>query len=320
MKRNLKRTIAFIIALMTLLLAIPSISVFAEGEILTSDKTEYIVGEAIMVTAVGSGKDWVGIYYPDGSNSLYWAYIDASASGGVGSGVAFDITAAKKNSSAPSTLPAGDYIIRLMPNDTSDISKALAEINVKIKPDASAGDFDVSGGDLTKLNVPKTVYKYDEPINISAIGSGKDWVGIYYPDGSNSLYWAYVDAGASNGIGSGVVFDIENAPNANKGTPSELPAGNYIIRLMPNDTSDISKAIAYIGITILPKEEETTVEETTTEATHETAETAPETTVGDELTDPGQAPAGGDSAYIFMAIALISVIGVAAVAKKRENR
>ncbi len=41
--------------------------------------------------------------------------------------------------------------------------------------------------------------------------------------------------------------------------------------------------------------------------------------VKSDVTEPGEAPSGGDSAYIFMALALVSVIGVAAVAKKREN-
>ncbi len=246
----MKRFISLLTAIVFIILAIPAVS--AETSLLTADKTEYEVGEAIMVTATGSGKDWVGIYYPDGKNSLYWAYIDANADKGVGSGVAFDIThAPNKNGSAPATLPAGEYIIRLMPNDTSDLSLALATINITIKPTA-AEDFNVSGGDLTKLNVPKTVYKYTEQINISAIGSGKDWVGIYYPDATRSLYWAYIDKNASKGIGSGVEFDIENAPNMNSGTPSELPAGNYIIRLMPDDTSDLSRAVAWVGITILP--------------------------------------------------------------------
>ncbi len=246
----MKRLISLLTAIVFIILAIPAVS--AETALLATDKTEYEIGEAIMVTATGSGKDWVGIYYPDGKNSLYWAYIDTGADKGVGSGVAFDIThAPNKNGSAPATLPAGEYIVRLMPNDTSDLSKTLAQINITIK--AKEGEeFNVSGGDLNRLNVLKTVYKYTEAINISAIGSGKDWVGIYYPDATRSLYWAYIDKSASKGIGSGVEFDIENAPNMNSGTPSELPAGNYIIRLMPDDTSDLSRAVAWVGITILP--------------------------------------------------------------------
>ncbi len=244
----MKRVIALTIIMATLCISLGGVFTFAEEEKLVVDKTEYTVGEAITVSAKGSGKDWVGIYYPDAKNSLYWAYIDPSADKGVGSGVAFDISKApKKNSNAPATLPAGDYIIRLMPNDTSDLTKALATVKIKIKADANAP---TSGGDLTKLNVPKTEYGYNEKINISAIGSGKDWVGIYYPTGTRSLYWAYIDSSASKGVGSGVEFDIKTAPNRNSDAPSKFPAGKYIIRLMPDDTSDLSKAVAWVEITV----------------------------------------------------------------------
>ena len=45
----------------------------------------------------------------------------------------------------------------------------------------------------------------------------------------------------------------------------------------------------------------------------ETTEPAPETT------EPAQGPTTGDSSLVIVAIAVISVIGVAVVAKKREN-
>ncbi len=113
-----------------------------------------------------------------------------------------------------------------------------------------------SGGDLTLLTVPKTEYKYDEPINISAIGSGKDWVGIYYPDATKSIYWTYIDTEMAGGVGSGVEFDMRLVANRNQGAPSELPAGKYIIRLMPNDSSNLSKTLAWVEITINEQKDE----------------------------------------------------------------
>ncbi len=107
-----------------------------------------------------------------------------------------------------------------------------------------------SGGDLTRLNVPKTEYEYTEPINISAIGTGKDWVGIYKPEASASIYWTYIDVSQNKGVGSGVEFDIKKAANKNSGAPAELPAGNYIIRLMPNDSSNLSLAVAWVEVVI----------------------------------------------------------------------
>ncbi len=220
-----------------------------ETKKLTVSKTEYEYDEPILVTAVGSGKDWVGIYYPDSTKSIYWTYIDASAKNGVGSGVEFDIKqAANSTSGAPAELPAGKYIIRLMPNDSSDLAQAVESVEITIKE--SEEERPTSGGDLTRLNVPKTEYAYTEAITISAIGSGKDWVGIYTPDASASLYWTYIDTSANNGVGSGVEFDIREAANRNHNAPSELPAGEYIIRLMPNDSENISKAVAWIKITV----------------------------------------------------------------------
>ncbi len=228
-----------------------AVTTSADETLLTTDKTEYNLNEPIMVTAKGSGKDWVGIYRPGDTASLYWAYIDVNADEGIGSGVAFDIkNAPKKKSSAPSTLPAGEYIIRLMPNDTSDLSKQLASINIKIKASADEPTVPASGGDLTRLSVSKTEYEYSEKITVSAIGSGKDWVGIYYPGAAHSIYWTYIDKSASNGVGSGVEFDIREAANKKSDSPSKLPAGKYVIRLMPNDSENIADTIAWVEIVI----------------------------------------------------------------------
>ena len=58
----------------------------------------------------------------------------------------------------------------------------------------------------------------------------------------------------------------------------------------------------------------------TTEPAPETTEPAPETTEpAPETTEPGSSTPTGDSAVIFAVIAVISVLGVAVVAKKREN-
>ncbi len=260
-KEKIMKKALIVFALLAMLtLALAATVVFAEEEKLKTDKTEYTLDEPIMVTAIGSGKDWVGIYYPDEPHSLYWGYIeDVGNYHGVGSGTPFDIkNAPDRNNDAPASLSPGDYVIRLMPNDSTDISKAIASINIKIKAndDAPANS---SGGDMTKLNVPKASYAFDEAIKISAIGSGKDWVGIYYPDAEHSLYWAYVDASANKGIGSGVEFDIKKAPNKSNSAPATLPAGEYIIRLMPNDSENIADAIAWTTVTIQPKEGTTVV-------------------------------------------------------------
>jgi 3',5'-cyclic AMP phosphodiesterase CpdA len=104
-----------------------------------------------------------------------------------------------------------------------------------------------SGSDL---EVSKTEYAYDEPIIITARGSGKDWVGLYKPDGKASLLWVYVDE-ASGGPGSGNPFDILSCGVINDGSAFiDIKPGDYIIRLMPDDTSDLSRALKTIKITV----------------------------------------------------------------------
>ncbi len=253
----MKKIIALLLsAVMLTLLFVPFVGSSETTEKrLVTDKTVYEYNEPITVTATGSGKDWVGIYYPGEKSSLYWSYIDAAADKGVGSGVSFDIkNAPNKKGSAPATLPAGEYIIRLMPNDTSDLSLAVETVNITIKPDPDAA-VNTSGGELSRLNVPKTEYNYTEPITVSAIGSGKDWIGIYYPNAAHSLYWTYIDTTESGGVGSGVEFDIKNAANRNSSAPDELPAGKYIIRLMPNNSENIADTVAWVEVTVKAPEE-----------------------------------------------------------------
>jgi len=58
----------------------------------------------------------------------------------------------------------------------------------------------------------------------------------------------------------------------------------------------------------------------TTEPAPETTEPAPETTEpAPETTEPVTPPTTGDSALVFAAIAIISLVGVAVIAKRREN-
>ena len=63
---------------------------------------------------------------------------------------------------------------------------------------------------------------------------------------------------------------------------------------------------------------ETTAPETT-EAAPETTEAAPETTDAPETTKPAEPVPTGDTALLFVVIAIISVASIAVVAKRREN-
>jgi len=97
---------------------------------LTTDKTEYTVGESIMVTATGDGaNDWIGLYPVDGTApgeggaSWYWFYVRESQ------GTAVDM----KNydgTHAGEDLPAGDYVLYYLYNDGYVVG-ATANITIK---------------------------------------------------------------------------------------------------------------------------------------------------------------------------------------------
>ncbi len=81
-----------------------------------TDKTVYNVGEPIMVSATGSGKDWVGIAQVDATETIRWWYVTDA-----GEGVSINAldNAAIQNGTGDATgaLPAGDYYIVWVPND-----------------------------------------------------------------------------------------------------------------------------------------------------------------------------------------------------------
>ncbi len=206
--------------------------IYGDATKLTGLKAEYTVGDPINVAAVGSGNAFVGIYKTMDVGSSYWHYVDSSKSGGVGSGVTADVTQGNE-------LYPGEYIVRLMPDDGDHCTAtAWAVINVKPKSGQSYdADALVQGPDKSKLSVPKATYEVGEAINVSGIGSGKDWIGLYKIGKQASSQYFYITT-----PGSGVAKDITYG--------SDLEPGQYVIRLMPNDTSAHGKATAWAVITV----------------------------------------------------------------------
>ena len=95
---------------------------------MTIDKTTYAVGESIIVTATGTGTDWVGIAPKGASGSHRWWYVTA-----VGSGTPFDLLSTVDGKGDSGTLPAGSYEIRLIANDASwSTGTILASIDITI--------------------------------------------------------------------------------------------------------------------------------------------------------------------------------------------
>ena len=89
--------------------------------------------------------------------------------------------------------------------------------------------------DPTLLSTDKTTYKVGEPIMITAVGSGTDWVGVAVEGGSGSLrWWCLSDGHDYVWVESGVPFDALSTP-ANYNDPRDLTPGEYIIVLVPDD-------------------------------------------------------------------------------------
>ncbi len=101
--------------------------------LLSVEKTEFVEGEAIMVTSSGTGKDWVAIYeindvYPD-IGSIYWYYPADYAGQAVNiRGICEPGPDQINLGRAP--LPAGEYKIILFANDGYAV---IEQINITIK-------------------------------------------------------------------------------------------------------------------------------------------------------------------------------------------
>ena len=226
---------------------------------LSTDKLTYTVGESIQVTATGDNKDWVAIYKAEdtiGSSvpSIYWYYVCQS---GHASGDTVDIKGESANSSRTDweevkNLPAGDYKIVLLENDTYTV---LKQIDITVEEAAAA-----------KLKTDKTVYKMGEEIKVTAFSDTTKgaWVGLYRKDdkigasqdgGVESIYWYYVNDEKHT---SGQVYTIKDMDDSNcqygqsRAALRYLPAGEYKLVLTPEDGS---YAVAeQVNITIEPSE------------------------------------------------------------------
>ena len=242
-----KHIIRFCLALLLPALLLPAFphGVSADGKTLATDKRQYTEGEEILITATGSGNDWVGIYrkgeLPDpgagGETSIRWYYV---AKDGNTSGKAKNIFHAEYiNRDNLADLPAGDYTLYLLENDGYNV---LDKVEITILPKAH---------DPSKtLSTDKTVYTEGEPILTTATGDGSDWVGLYLRTDTlqmqTSIRWYYV---ARDGNRSGDTKDMRRAENtnSNRATLFDVPAGEYTLYLLENDGYNI---LARIDITV----------------------------------------------------------------------
>ena len=232
---------------------------------LTSDKTTYMVGEPIIITASSTEKEvangvFVGIQTMDrwlntglGSDK-YWYLKD------IGNGMAYDIIA----NVYPNGLPAGEYILRLVADDSffrndelcmAEIIITIIDPNAPDKPETEEPDTPDTSITPT-LKSDKTTYTVGEPIIITAWATEEQvdnlvFVGIQklttYNEGFGSDKYWYL-----NQIGNGTAYDII----ANV-YPNGLPAGEYIVRMITDDSHfhDDARCLGEFIITIVEAEQ-----------------------------------------------------------------
>lgn len=108
-------------------------AVFADGSKLQVNKTTFAVGEPILVTAAGSGTDWVGIQRTEiTEGSAGWVYVET-----VGSGTQFNLLENLRDVNTEFT--AGKWTIALVANDNpwSNTAEWIESIEIEIT-DASS--------------------------------------------------------------------------------------------------------------------------------------------------------------------------------------
>ena len=206
MRKNHKRILSLALALMLLFGLVPNTVMASEADTgvtvtdstsaysLSVNKTHYEVGEPILVTATGSGKDWVGIYKPNIGSAARWDYVTTQ-----GSGVQFDIREATQTGNVYTqeelALPEGRYVIRLMKNNSSDFSNCACYIAITV------GNPDTVSGDTSLMSIEKTTFAPGEKIKVTASGSGENWVGLYAINNLSRTHndiWYYVSN--ANGV------------------------------------------------------------------------------------------------------------------------
>jgi hypothetical protein len=304
----MKKIISVLLLTVMLISAFSSmLTVSAETEtILTTDKATYTQGEPILITAKSensTGKDWVGITVKgdESGAAIYWDYLTDVTEN-------FNISKAThkgKNRNDYYNLPAGEYTILIIPNDLTiknGYSQALAMVDITIVEAENTTEAPVVP---TMLTTDKSVYTEGEKVLVTASNANKngtDWVGII-PKGETdkaAIYWAYLTSIGEN-------YDISlGKAGKNMEAYYSLPAGEYTVFIIENDQTlkkGYATAPITLDITIVAAVEETTAE----------------TTVAPDTTEPDASTPTGDSFVLFASIALLSVIGVAFVAKRREN-
>lgn len=229
---------------------------------LVMEKDTFLVGEAITVIAEGSGKDWIGISsvknFNGGIGASYWWYI-----ADIGSGSSFNLVGSTDGTGKTVTLPAGEYVIRLVENDAPFqgdnpvahmyFKVVESEGDIPLEPDTDQetqpnpeepsdptyGTNGVEG----KFTLDKTVYSADEPIMATASAGTKAWLELHFEqNGEYKGYgWQYVGDGD---IPIDEAFDLRNVVYTT-GTAYSFKPGKYKIIWYPTDDRSDSVVVEF---------------------------------------------------------------------------
>lgn len=200
-----------------------------ETSALRINKTTFVEGEPITVTASGSGTDWVGIYRKGETYSARWYYVSSAGTA--------DITAFGNHNEAlgiSSTISAGEYTVYLVRNDGA-YTNAEESVSITVMPSVC-------------LSVPKTEFLLKEPIYVTATHTSEDaWVGLYRITESEYCRWYYVSSA------NGVPYDItKGEKNIETSFSPNVTRGDYVLRLMVNGEAVQSLEISVVGDPTIP--------------------------------------------------------------------
>lgn len=230
-----------------------------EDIVFTTDKTSYVAGENVLVTATApitsaNQQWWVGLYlkgdlYGSGEGtvtSIYWYYVkDAEHT----SGETYVIQQQSGNSDRSDLwgIPAGEYVLYLFGTSGYDTVIATAEFTVTAAATNEAS-----------LALNKAEFYVGEEILVTATvpeSSATCWVGLYlkgdlYGSGEGtvtSIYWYYVKDD-NHASGQSYVLQQQEA-NSDRADYANIPAGEYILYLFGTGGYDTVLAQAEFTVT-----------------------------------------------------------------------
>lgn len=151
-------------------------------ELLSVNKTKYLRGEQIYITAKGSGNAWVGLYLAEDDSSsvdsIKWYYV---ARDGFVSGITYPFTRSANDNSSRSdlkNLPAGNYTFKLFGDEAGN--ELLSSVEIEISDE--------------ELALPKAPVKLQYRLDNLTDGLADGVLRVTFDENSQAeevvLYWA----------------------------------------------------------------------------------------------------------------------------------